>query len=91
MTLPNSGKVICGFAMRVPLSGRNNEDRANDFNIPAQSNLDANVIWKPAKNLEIMLAGQNLLEPSQLQYVAELITPPTEIERVVYMKVTWNF
>lgn len=72
-------------------SGRNNEDRANDINIPAQWNLDANVVWKPAKNLEIMLAGQNLLEPSQLQYVAELLTPPTEIERVVYMKVTWNF
>jgi iron complex outermembrane recepter protein len=71
--------------------GRNNEDRTNDINIPAQWNLDANVIWKPSKNLEIMLAGQNLLEPSQLQYVAELITPPTEIERVVYMKVTWNF
>jgi len=32
-----------------------------------------------------------LLAPCQLQYVAELITPPTEIERVVYMKVTWNF
>jgi iron complex outermembrane recepter protein len=71
--------------------GRNTEDGASDINIPGQWNLDANVIWKPAKNLEIMLAGQNLLEPSQLQYVAELITPPTEIERVVYMKVTWNF
>ncbi len=43
--------------------GRNNEDRANDINIPAQWNLDANVIWKPLKNLEIMLAGQNLLKP----------------------------
>jgi iron complex outermembrane recepter protein len=71
--------------------GRNNEDRANDITIPDQFNLDANVVWKAAKNLEIMLAGQNLLESSQLQYVAELLTPPTEIERVVYAKVTWSF
>lgn len=71
--------------------GRNNEDRTSDITIPAQWNLDANVIWKPSKNLEIMLAGQNLLDNSQLQYVAELIAPPTEIERVFYLKVTWNF
>jgi iron complex outermembrane receptor protein len=71
--------------------GRSTVDVTNNIAIPAQWSLDANVIWKAAKNLEIMLAGQNLLEPSQLQYAAEFITPPTEIERVVYMKVTWNF
>jgi hypothetical protein len=38
-----------------------------------------------------MLAGQNLLNSSQFQYFAELMTPPTEIERVIYGKVTWSF
>jgi iron complex outermembrane receptor protein len=38
-----------------------------------------------------MFAGQNLLNTSQLQYIAELITPATEIERGFYGKVTWNF
>lgn len=71
--------------------GRNNEDRSKDITIPNQFNLDVNVIWKASKNLEVMLAGQNLLENSQLQYAAELLTPPTEIERVFYMKATWNF
>lgn len=52
---------------------------------------DANLIWKPMQNLEVMLAGQNLLNSSQLQYVAELITPATEIERIVYGKITWRF
>ncbi len=53
--------------------------------------LDLNLVWKPKKDLEIMLAGQNLLNSSQLQYIAEFITPPTEIERGFYGKVTWRF
>jgi iron complex outermembrane receptor protein len=52
---------------------------------------DANLIWTPTKNLELMLAGQNLLEPSRLQYALEVATPPTEIERGVYAKLTWRF
>ncbi len=52
---------------------------------------DANLIWTPTKNLEVMLAGQNLLEPSRLQYALEVATPPTEIERGVYAKLTWRF
>ena len=52
---------------------------------------DINVIWTPTKNIEIMLAGQNLLNDSQLQYISELITPATEIERSVYAKLTFLF
>ncbi len=53
--------------------------------------LDLNLIWKPSRDLEVMLAGQNLLNGSQLEYVAEFLTPPTEIERGVYAKLTWRF
>ncbi len=53
--------------------------------------LDANLIWKPQKGLEIMLAGQNLLNSNQLEYIAEMITPPTKIGRSVYLKATWSF
>jgi iron complex outermembrane receptor protein len=61
--------------------------------VPVSSYLvfDANVIWTPHKDLEIMFAGQNLLNSSQLEYVGEIITPSTEIERGVYGKVTWHF
>ncbi len=52
---------------------------------------DANLIWTPTKHLEIMLAGQNLLNNSQLEYISELITPATEIERSVYLKLTYHF
>lgn len=53
--------------------------------------LNANVIWKPKPGLEFMLAGQNLLESGQLQYVSEFTTPATEIERSVFFKVTCDF
>nr|WP_321466197.1 hypothetical protein [uncultured Desulfobulbus sp.] len=53
--------------------------------------LDANLIWTPNKHLELMLAGQNLLSSSQLQYRSEYSTPGTEIERGVYGKLTWKF
>lgn len=52
---------------------------------------DANLIWTPTENLEIMLAGQILLDNNQLEYVSELITPPTEIKRIAYLKLTYHF
>jgi len=72
-------------------NGRNSVDPTSMIPVSSQFNFDANLVYKPLKNVEIMLAGQNLLNSSQLQYVAELITPPTEIERVFYAKVTWSF
>lgn len=53
--------------------------------------VDANIIWTPMKNLEVMLAAQNMLDNSQLQYASEVIVPPTEIERGVYGKITYRF
>ena len=52
---------------------------------------DANLVWKPTKNVEIMLAVQNMFNDGQLQYVSEIITPATEIERSVYAKLTYRF
>lgn len=53
--------------------------------------LNANLIWTPIKNLELMLAGQNLTNSGQLQYASEYQTPATEIERAIYGKLTWRF
>lgn len=52
---------------------------------------DINLIWTPRENIEFMIAGQNLFSDSQLQYISELITPATEIERSVYAKLTYRF
>lgn len=53
--------------------------------------LNANIIWKPIDNLEIMLAGRNFFNDEQLQFISEFITPATDIEADVYLKATWRF
>jgi iron complex outermembrane recepter protein len=71
--------------------GRDSLDPQSLLRVPSYYQFDANLIWKPRKDLEIMLSGQNLFNSSQPQYIAEFITPPTEIERSIYGKITWHF
>jgi iron complex outermembrane receptor protein len=52
---------------------------------------DANISWKMRENIELTLVGQNLFDSSHLEFVNEYFTPPIEIERSVYAKITWNF
>jgi iron complex outermembrane receptor protein len=52
---------------------------------------NANLIWSPNENLELMLAGQNLFDSGQLRYLSEYQTPATELEPLVYGKITWRF
>ena len=73
------------------IKGRNPLDLGNPFEVDAMVHLDVNLIWKPTRDFEVMLAGQNLLNRNQLEYVSELITPPTEIDRSFFVKLTWNF
>lgn len=73
------------------IEGVNTTDPMQPITVPAYADLDVNIIWKPSKNLEVMLAVSHLLEDERIQYVSELITPVTEIERSVYGKITWKF
>lgn len=73
------------------IKGRNVADSTKPLPIDAYVLLDANLIWKPQKDLEVMFAGQNLLNSRQLEYISELVTLPTEIERGFFAKVTWKF
>ncbi len=73
------------------ISGQNKINLDEQIPVASYFVFDANVIWTPQKNIEVMFAGQNLLNSSQLQYVGEIITPSTEIERGVYGKITWHF
>ena len=52
---------------------------------------DLNIIWKATEDLEVMLAGQGLFNDGQIQYISELITPATEIQPAVYLKMTYTF
>jgi iron complex outermembrane receptor protein len=60
--------------------------------IPGYVTLDARLGWKPAKNLEISVVGQNLLQSSHPEFVPEYInTLQSEVVRSVYGKATWKF
>ena len=59
-------------------------------NLPAQNinsyiALDACLSWKPIKNMEISIIGQNLTDKSHPEFGTN------EIERSVYGKMVWRF
>jgi iron complex outermembrane receptor protein len=54
--------------------------------------LDVRLGWKLDRNVELSVVGQNLLDNQHPEYKPEFIdTIPTEVERGVYGKVTWQF
>lgn len=61
--------------------------------IPAYFTLDTRLSWRPKRDLEISLVGQNLLEPQRIEaaedgFVRTLITP---VPRGVYLQVTYSY
>jgi len=73
--------------------GRDGRDLvgSGEIDIKAHTTVNANLIWTPRPNLELMLSGQNLFDSSTLEYTMEYLAAPTEIERSIYGKVTWRF
>lgn len=51
---------------------------------------NARLAWRPVASLELALVGQNLFDSRHPEYIQESFTLPTEIERGVYFKVTWQ-
>ncbi len=62
-----------------------------DRRVDSYLELDANVSWHATDNLELMLAGSNLLDSGHLEYISEFFTLPTEVQRSVYGKLTYHF
>jgi iron complex outermembrane receptor protein len=53
---------------------------------------DVRLGWKPHRNVELSVVGQNLFDGQHPEYEPEFIdTIATEVERGVYGKVTWLF
>jgi iron complex outermembrane recepter protein len=53
--------------------------------------LDLRLAYRPIQNLELSLVGQNLLAEKHLEYVNEIQTLPTAIDRGMYGKISWGF
>lgn len=60
--------------------------------IPAYVTLDARLAWRPMKNLELSLVGQNLLDSKHPEFQQEIIPPVRgQVPRSLYLSFDWQF
>ncbi len=60
--------------------------------VPSYISMDARLGWRPNKNWEMSLVGQNLLDSHHLEFSGNqfLAAPLVEIQRGVYAQVVWR-
>ncbi len=62
------------------------------YNIPDYVTMDAKVAYKPIKNVELFLVGQNLFSKNHREFDSEIIpTAPGLIPRGIYVGARWQF
>ncbi|MEI2657699.1 MAG: TonB-dependent receptor [Nitrosomonas sp.] len=62
------------------------------YNIPSYAAMDAKLIWKPMRNVELFAVGQNLLSGSHREFEADTLSSvSTLIPRGVYVGAQWRF
>ncbi len=62
------------------------------YKVPAYTSLDLRLKYKLDADVDISLVGQNLLQSSHKEYLDDIsISPATEIQRGVYLKLDWRF
>ncbi|MCB1984964.1 MAG: TonB-dependent receptor [Burkholderiales bacterium] len=62
------------------------------YDIPSYVTMDANLTFKPVKNVELFLVGQNLFSENHREFVSDTIpTLPGKIPRGIYVGARWNF
>jgi len=67
-------------------------DNLPALQIDSYIQLDLRIAWRPIKNLELALVGQNLLDDRHAEFRPSFIaTQQAEIQRGFYGKVTWRF
>ena len=67
-------------------------DNLPTIGIDSYISMDVRLGWKPKENLEISIAGQNLLDSEHMEFVPFVFdVQPTSIERGVYGSIKWQF
>ena len=67
-------------------------DSLPEISIPSYVELDARLAWRPSRNVELSIVGQNLLHGSHLEFKPTTINiQQTEVQRGVYAKITFRF
>ena len=60
--------------------------------VPAYTTLDLRYAWRPTRDFELSLVGQNLLDGQHPESVASLLPSRNlEIQRGYYLKAKWQF
>ena len=54
-------------------------------------NLSVRLGWRPRKDLELSVVGNNLIGDRHLEFISEAFAYPVEVERSVYGQVKWKF
>jgi iron complex outermembrane receptor protein len=67
-------------------------DRVPGGDLPAYSELDAKLGWRPSQEIELALIGNNLLNPSHPEFGGDVLNiVQTEVEREIWGKATVRF
>jgi iron complex outermembrane receptor protein len=65
---------------KIPLAG-----------IDSYTRVDTRIAWRPALDIELSLAGKNLLKPSHTEALSEFLDlMPVEIRRSIYFQARWS-
>ena len=70
---------------------KTNVSKTNEATISDYTSFNTRLAWKPRKNLEFSLVGQNLFDNHHSEFSGENILIETEVERSVYGQVRWNY
>ena len=66
-------------------------DRLPSLDIDSYVNLDARLAWRPHKNIELSIVGQNLVDNRRLEFIPEFVdVQSTLVKRGVYGKLLWR-
>ncbi|SHF19342.1 iron complex outermembrane recepter protein [Desulfacinum infernum DSM 9756] len=67
-------------------------DELEALDVPDYFTMDLRVSWKPLENMELAVVGRNLLDDGHLEFKQEILQiEPTEVERSVYVMLSWRF
>lgn len=60
--------------------------------VPAYTELNTRIAWRPRIDFELALVGENLLDKDHLEFVSDFIDlSPVSIERSVHLQARWTF
>lgn len=59
--------------------------------VPAVVRFDVRLGWRPTKNLELSVTGQNLLDDQHPEFNPEVLTRRSEVRRGLHGGLTWRF